>query len=278
MLGNSRIAHDGTLEEEDAGVDQQPIMPLSPRSQVLMNQFTNTFEIMLNNQVLIRLDGLENHLGGFEDRLDQIDPWQNGQPQETANEGGDGEFVAENDVNLARGQRCLAHNRQGMGGHAGHANHLQEARRDDPLRKIKFSILKFDGKYNPEAYLDWELQVEQKFNCHHYPEDRWVRAATSEFVDYASIWWSQVHQRNRVPHTWNELKRLMRARFVPAYFERDLPYKMQRLNQGNKSVEDYYQELQVSMICASVHEGDNEKMVRFFGRAQQRNPRHTWIS
>jgi hypothetical protein len=74
MLGNSRIAHDGTLEEEDAGVDQQPIMPLSPRSQVLMNQFTNTFEIMLNNQVLVRLDGLENHLGGFEDRLDQIDP------------------------------------------------------------------------------------------------------------------------------------------------------------------------------------------------------------
>jgi hypothetical protein len=67
----------------------------------------------------------------------------------------------------------------------------------------------------------------------------------------------------------------MRARFVPAYFERDLPYKMQRLNQGNKSVEDYYQELQVSMIRASVHEGDNEKMVRFFGRAQQRNPRHT---
>jgi hypothetical protein len=47
------------------------------------------------------------------------------------------------------------------------------------------------------------------------------------------------------------------------------------LNQGNKSVEDYYQELQVSMIRASVHEGDNEKMVRFFGRAQQRNPRHT---
>jgi hypothetical protein len=30
MSGNSRIAHDGALEEEDAGVDQQPIMPLSP--------------------------------------------------------------------------------------------------------------------------------------------------------------------------------------------------------------------------------------------------------
>jgi hypothetical protein len=95
--------------------------------------------------------------------------------------------------------------------------------------------------------------------------DKYVHAATSEFVDYASIWWSQIHQRNRVPHTWNELKRLMRARFVPTYFERDLLNKMQRLNQGNKLVEDYYQELQVGMIRASVHEGDNEKMARFLG-------------
>jgi hypothetical protein len=70
MSGNSRIAHDGALEEEDAGVDQQPIMPLSPRSQALMNHFANTFEMMLNDQVLVRLDGLENRLGGFEDHLD----------------------------------------------------------------------------------------------------------------------------------------------------------------------------------------------------------------
>jgi hypothetical protein len=89
-----------------------------------MNHFANTFEVMLNDQVLIRLDGLENRLGGFEDHLDQIDPRQNEQPQEAANEGGNGEFAAENDVNLAHGQRRLAHNLQGMGGHA---NHRQEA-------------------------------------------------------------------------------------------------------------------------------------------------------
>jgi hypothetical protein len=35
-----------------------------------MNHFANTFEMMLNDQVLVRLDGLENRLGGFEDHLD----------------------------------------------------------------------------------------------------------------------------------------------------------------------------------------------------------------
>jgi hypothetical protein len=58
---------------------------------------------------------------------------------------------------------------------------------------------------------------------------------------------------------------MMRARFVPTYFERCLLDKMQRLNQGDKSVEDYYQELLVGMIRASVHEGDNEKIARFLG-------------
>jgi hypothetical protein len=32
--------------------------------------------------------------------------------------------------------------------------------------KIKFKIPPFNGKYDPAAYLDWELEVEQKFSCH----------------------------------------------------------------------------------------------------------------
>jgi hypothetical protein len=26
----------------------------------------------------------------------------------------------------------------------------------------------FDGKYNPDAYLTWELAVDQKFSCHDF--------------------------------------------------------------------------------------------------------------
>jgi hypothetical protein len=36
---------------------------------------------------------------------------------------------------------------------------------NDPFAKIKFKIPSFNGKYDPAAYLDWELEVEQKFAC-----------------------------------------------------------------------------------------------------------------
>jgi hypothetical protein len=31
---------------------------------------------------------------------------------------------------------------------------------NDPFAKIKFKIPSFNGKYDPAAYLDWELEVE----------------------------------------------------------------------------------------------------------------------
>jgi hypothetical protein len=66
----------------------------------------------------------------------------------------------------------------------------REVRADDSLGKIKFTMPSFDGKYNPHEYLTWELAVDQKFICHDFPKDKRVRAATSEFTDFASIWWS----------------------------------------------------------------------------------------
>ena len=36
---------------------------------------------------------------------------------------------------------------------------------DDPFAKIKFTIPSFSGHYDAEAYLDWEMTVEQKFAC-----------------------------------------------------------------------------------------------------------------
>ena len=40
---------------------------------------------------------------------------------------------------------------------------------NDSFAKIKFKIPAFNGKYDPAAYLDWELEVEQKFPCHDIP-------------------------------------------------------------------------------------------------------------
>ena len=60
------------------------------------------------------------------------------------------------------------------------------------------------------------------------------------------------------------MKDVMRARFVPTYYNRDLFKKLQLLKQGTESVEEYYKEMEISMIRANVTEDDEQTMARFF--------------
>ena len=62
---------------------------------------------------------------------------------------------------------------------------------NDSFAKIKFKIPSFNGKYDPAAYLDWELEVNQKFSGHDIPINSQVKAAISEFTDFALIWWHE---------------------------------------------------------------------------------------
>jgi hypothetical protein len=65
------------------------------------------------------------------------------------------------------------------------------------------------------------------------------------------------------PHTWDGLKTAMRQRFIPPSYQRDLRKKLQRLDQRDMSVQDYYPELQRGMIHAGVHEETEDKIYRF---------------
>jgi hypothetical protein len=61
-----------------------------------------------------------------------------------------------------------------------------------------------------------------------------------EIRDYTLIWWDQNvigRRRNgeRPIVSWEEMKVLMRRRFVPNHYYRDLYMKLQSLNQGSKS-------------------------------------------
>jgi hypothetical protein len=94
---------------------------------------------------------------------------------------------------------------------------------NDSFSKIKFKIPPFNGKYDPASYLDWELEVEQKFSCHDIAATSQVKAAISEFTDFALILWREYKNKNptAVPTTWEQLKSAMRHLFVPSYYARD---------------------------------------------------------
>ncbi|KAL4289661.1 hypothetical protein GQ457_14G015170 [Hibiscus cannabinus] len=124
------------------------------------------------------------------------------------------------------------------------------------------------GRTDPDAYLAWESKVEHVFECYNYSEQKKVRLAAMEFIDYALLWWDQLLiSRRRTGEgpvrDWAEMKRIMRRRFVPSHYHRDLFQKLQGLRQGSRSVEDYFKEMEMSMMRANIVEDREATMARF---------------
>ncbi|KAE8676710.1 hypothetical protein F3Y22_tig00111582pilonHSYRG00743 [Hibiscus syriacus] len=129
---------------------------------------------------------------------------------------------------------------------------ISAARRDvhrnhnDNFNNIKVTIPPFQGRTDPESYLDWVIKIEHIFECQNYTEQKKVRLAAMEFVDYALVWWDQLVssiRRNgeRPITTWEEMKAIMRK---------------------SKSVEDYFKEMEIAMIRANVDEDREATMAR----------------
>jgi hypothetical protein len=72
-------------------------------------------------------------------------------------------------------------------------------REDNNLGGIKMKIPSFQGRSDPEAYLEWEKKMEFVFDCHNYSETKKVKLAVIEFSEYAITWWDQlVTNRRRI--------------------------------------------------------------------------------
>jgi hypothetical protein len=129
-------------------------------------------------------------------------------------------------------------------------------------------IPSFQGRSDPEAYLEWEKKMEFVFDCHNYSETKKVKLAVIEFSEYAITWWDQLvinrrRNRERPIDTWEEMKVVMKKRFIPSYYYRELYKKLQGFRRGSRIVEDYYKEMEIAMICANVEEDREATMARF---------------
>ena len=57
----------------------------------------------------------------------------------------------------------------------------------------------------------------------------------------------------------------MGRRFVPEHYHKDVYQKLQGLQQGNRSVEDFYKELEMLLTRADVEEDQEATLARFMG-------------
>ena len=76
---------------------------------------------------------------------------------------------------------------------------------------------------------------------HNFDERKKVTVAVGSFTRYALVWWSEYCRShpNYVPNTWDDLKHVMRDRFVDVYYTHSMIKKLEHLKQGSDTVTKY---------------------------------------
>ena len=109
---------------------------------------------------------------------------------------------------------------------------------------MKTQMPQFARKSSVEDYLEWEGKVEGLFECYELNDYTRVRLAAVEFTGYAALWWKNIVDTRRMDGeveiwTWQEMKRILRKRFVPAHYKHEVYMHLQTLRQGGKTVDEY---------------------------------------
>ena len=70
----------------------------------------------------------------------------------------------------------------------------------------------YDG-IGADEYIEWETKIDNIFAQSYMCERRKIKNATSVLRQSASTWWESLSFSDK-PHTWNDMKDLMRENFV----------------------------------------------------------------
>lgn len=95
-----------------------------------------------------------------------------------------------------------------------------------------------------------------------------MKLAAAEFSYYAHVWWNKnqremMREEGQEIDTWTKMRRVMRKRYVPTSYNRTMRQKLQGLSQGSLTVEEYYKEMEMTLMRANIEEEIEDTMARF---------------
>ncbi|XP_076920612.1 uncharacterized protein LOC143581801, partial [Bidens hawaiensis] len=142
----------------------------------------------------------------------------------------------------------------------------------DPLRSLglRTDLPEFEGRLQPDEFLDWLQTVERVFDIRDVPDRLKVKFVALKLKKSASLWWEHVNKtryragKHRV-ESWDKMKKLLKAKFLPVTYKKDSYLDYQNLKQGSLTVEELIGEFErLRMRCGA--EGDEEQVIaRFLG-------------
>ncbi|GJT63323.1 putative nucleotidyltransferase, ribonuclease H [Tanacetum coccineum] len=142
----------------------------------------------------------------------------------------------------------------------------------DPLRSLglRTEIPEFEGNLQPDDFLDWLLTVERIFDLRDIPDNLKVKLVAIKLKKYASLWWENIQkQRHRDGKhkvaSWDKMKRLLRAKFLPVTFKQDAYIEYHNLSHGTLSVTALITEFERMRLRCGADEDEEQLITHFLG-------------
>ncbi|PWA72114.1 hypothetical protein CTI12_AA275430 [Artemisia annua] len=135
---------------------------------------------------------------------------------------------------------------------------------------IKVNIPEFEGRMQPDEFLDWLHTVERVFDFKEVSDERKVKLVALKLRKYASLWWENLKRQRardgkRPLRSWEKLKRELKKRFLPESYRQDSFLKLHNLKQNELSCEDYTAEFDHLMIKCDIVEPEEQTIARYLG-------------
>ena len=96
----------------------------------------------------------------------------------------------------------------------------REGRQPTHSSDFKVDLPEFEGKLDPDEFIEWLQTVERIFEYKEVPEDKKVKLVALKLRRYASLWWTNLlakraRQGKGKIRTWEKMRTKLKARFLP---------------------------------------------------------------
>ena len=135
---------------------------------------------------------------------------------------------------------------------------------------LRVEIPNFSGAAQSDEFIDWLSTVERVFDLKDIPDHLKVKVVAIKLCKYASLWWDHVKQKrhqqgkSRV-ETWDKMKKLLRAKFLPINYRQDAFFEYHSLMQNNSSVEQFIADFDRLRMRCGADEDEEQVIARFLG-------------
>jgi len=130
------------------------------------------------------------------------------------------------------------------------------------FRRLQPAI--FTGEEKPLDAEQWLTDTTDLLNAARVPKENQVEVAKIQLKDIARTWWLAEEARLEKPVTWDTFSKSFYSRFFPATAQKDMEEQFIRLQQWNRSVDEYAAEfLRLSRFAPYMVTDEEKRASRF---------------